>query len=49
MTLRRRLTGAGTAFGKNDRTIKFQETHKGGENHGHKNHAKSVKADQCPH
>ena len=46
MTLRRRLTGAGTAFGKNDRTIKFQETHKGGENHGHKNHAKAVKADQ---
>ena len=45
MTLRRRLTGAGTAFGKNDRTIKFQETHKGGENHGHKNHAKAVKAD----
>lgn len=48
MTLRRRLTGAGTAFGKNDRTIKFQETHKGGENHGHKNHAKAVQADQCP-
>ena len=48
MTLRRRLTGAGTAFGKNDRTIKFQETHKGGENHGHKNHAKAVKADQHP-
>lgn len=49
MTLRCRLTGAGTAFGKNDRTIKFQETHKGGENHGHKNHAKAVKADQRPH
>ena len=49
MTLRRRLTGAGTAFGKNDRTIKFQGTHKGGENHGHKNHAKAVKADQRPH
>lgn len=49
MTLRRRLTGAGTAFGKNDRTIKFQGTHKGGEKHGHKNHAKAVKADQRPH
>lgn len=49
MTLRRRLTGAGTAFGKNDRTIKFQGTHKGGENHGHKNHAKAVKADQRTH
>lgn len=49
MTLRRRLTGAGTAFGKNDRTIKFQGTHKGGEKHGHKNLAKAVKADQCTH
>ena len=37
-----------TGFGKNDRIIKFQETHKGGENHGHKNHAKAVKADQHP-
>lgn len=38
-----------TGFGENDRIIKFQETHKGGENHGHKNHAKAVKADQCTH
>ena len=38
-----------TGFGENDRIIKFQETHKGGENHGHKNHAKAVKADQRPH
>ena len=37
-----------TGFGENDRIIKFQETHKGGENHGHKNHAKAVKADQHP-
>lgn len=38
-----------TGFGENDRIIKFQETHKGGENHDHKNHAKAVKADQRPH
>ena len=48
MTLRRRLTGAGTEFGESDSAIRFQGTHKGGEKHGHKNHAKAVKADQCP-
>ena len=48
MTLRRRLTGAGTEFGESDSAIRFQGTHKGGEKHGHKNHAKAVQADQCP-
>ena len=50
MTLRRRLTGPGTEnwIRRSNSTIRFQGTHKGGENHGHKNYAKAVKADQRP-
>ena len=53
MTLRCRLTGAGTKKLDSEKTAGFVNQwiikSWGGENHGHKNHAQAVKADQRPH
>ena len=52
MTLRCRLTGAGTKKLDSEKTAGFVNQwiikSWGGENHGHKNHAKAVKANQHP-